>query len=1107
MLDLVTNDAGDMVRREHARDLGAGVVVAIYRLAKLAQMHDLGNQAFLRQLEDGHRLIQEYCLRSGGNVNVLFARRAVFVAGQLLKGSRGVYESAAELAEILEWCGGAELTIARDVTVAELKAFAEAIGVAMRAEKGKGYRAPSPRIRLREVTDAARLRGLELEDLSFEQRVVRTYASAVVVMRRFFEDLREGRYELPRRIKRIAQSLVDLSEGSTPALLGVTEARNANQDEAGKAVNAAILAVAVAREITSDRGLLAQIAMAAMMRDSGRPRAAALARGNGPGMTGVVAKLSEDAEDKLAAGTAAVLTTLGRVNEATITRTVIAYEALWLRRAQFIGPLYRGVRAATLQAKIVHLAHRYNDLVTPEPGLAPPTPDFAIATLWEELKEPSERTVLRMLVAALGLYPIGTVVQLTTGEVAEVVGGADARASLAAPRVRLVMDAHGGVIDRRVEVDLASASNPPRAIAKVMSVDGWRKGLESPGDAQSLDAQRGAPSAPPAPGADGERVSGPSYPSFGSSPSQVAEAFGRMMVEPRAPISVAPPSPSVKRVIASRPPADRTVVARSPFEDAQDDDRPSIIRSMQTTPRRDPLQGATPTAEGTLAATPLVHTLVYVLDHSLSGTVVFREPDGTDSMIYFANGAPAQARVGRPVTLLGDELVGEGIVPVTVMSEAIASASRLGTLLGEYLVGRGVLSADALAFALSRQLKKKLAALSNLEPETTYAFYADVNALEAWGGGQPIACHPLDAVLACVRSWHDRARVHATLGRIGRQELALHADVDLSALTLTPEEEAALAVLRVESPTLQVLLKSQIGDEDAIGSLVYTLAVTRQFAFAKGPPMGREHATVAAGADWTGDRASALPFSAIVDPSSSRERPKAVVEQVVTRRAETWRPPKTPESVPSEEIEVPIDVDEDELDAIEAVIDRPPASMRVERASVAPPRVTPDPRGAFVPQEPRASQLPPRASQLPPHTSQPPPDGEKRTTSTAALEAMTDFRLAETALQRSDLATAERFAQRAVDGDPAQPDHNALLLWIRAAKATSAAGTTDAISGLTRLLKDSPTNERALLYRGKLYKRAHKVREALRDFEAILDLNPKHSEAASEARLMRSRKK
>jgi lipopolysaccharide biosynthesis regulator YciM len=40
------------------------------------------------------------------------------------------------------------------------------------------------------------------------------------------------------------------------------------------------------------------------------------------------------------------------------------------------------------------------------------------------------------------------------------------------------------------------------------------------------------------------------------------------------------------------------------------------------------------------------------------------------------------------------------------------------------------------------------------------------------------------------------------------------------------------------------------------------------------------------------------------------------------------------------------------------------------------------------------------------------------------------------------------------------------------------------------VLHDDPSCERALLYRGKLNKRANKVRDALRDFDALLKQNP-----------------
>ena len=61
-----------------------------------------------------------------------------------------------------------------------------------------------------------------------------------------------------------------------------------------------------------------------------------------------------------------------------------------------------------------------------------------------------------------------------------------------------------------------------------------------------------------------------------------------------------------------------------------------------------------PTARGTLAATPFAHLLIYALDHRLTGTIVFEEPDHAKHAIYLVEGAPAQVRVAGSVALLGD---------------------------------------------------------------------------------------------------------------------------------------------------------------------------------------------------------------------------------------------------------------------------------------------------------------------------------------------------------------------------------------------------------------------------------------------------------------------
>jgi hypothetical protein len=1167
-LDIVTNDAGENVRREHARELGAGVVVALYRLARLAQVHDLTNQAFLRQLEQTHQIISDYCLRAGTNVNILFAQKAVFVAGQLLKGSRGTYESAAELGEIVEWCGGSELAIARDVTQPELLALAEAIGAAMRSERGRGFRSPSNRIRLRAVNDAARLRGLELESLDFEQRIVRNYASAVVIMRRFFEDLAASRYVLPRRIKRVAQNLVDLSAGTTPAFLGVTEVRNANHDDAGRAVNTAILAVAMARELTSDRATLAQIAMAAMMHDVGRPRAAALASAGGPRMSGLTARLSEDAEDRLAAGTAAVLTALGRVNEPSITRTVVAFEALWLRRQEYLGPVYRGVRPPTLHARIVTIARRYNDLLTPAPGLAPPLPEVAIAALADELDEPADRTLLRALAAALGIYPAGTVVELSTGEVAEVVTPSDRAGAAGRLRVRLVMDAHGGVLPSPAEIDLAGGKgNDARQIVRVVSVEGWKNAIDV-GRPPPLDTpapppprrpteptpsragprqgegvvSRGATAAPPAatqgagqpsaPGTPGGgfgtmRAPAPSIPE--DSLSAVAGSMGRMIEDalrsggpvPGAPVplphasAVAPgvtstpatasrthaPGPFAAAPAAASPAAAPTVappaVPRAGKEWTVTDTAPSAragaseppppgahtVSNMRaaapaTLPPASQPPPSGPTARGTLGATPLAHVLVYMLDHALSGTVTFSETGGPEHFITFHRGAASKVRIGRPTALLGEELVAAGVLQRDALPGALDGARRLGLLIGEYLVGHDLVTREALAAALEAQVGHKVASIVNLPPETAYAFYRDSDLLGTLDMDGTVS-GPLNVILATVRTWHDRARIRATLARIAKHTLVFHPDADPLALSLTHAERTVVETIRAQASTVSQLFQRRMADEETLSSLLYVFAVTRQFAFKgqKGPPMG------------------ARVVDDTAPPESEDHAPESAVPQTLMPHAlahATVAPPPVPAAAPM------FPVSEDARGAKGSVL--PPLPMGPALPGA--PRLTRRPVTSAPQPAPTAAlaapteRPPPRAVDLP-RTVNAPDTGEAE----RALEAMTSFRLAEAALQRGDVAHAERLAASAVKGDPDEGDYVALYTWIKAMGAHGDSATLDAIQVLTRVVESHPS-ERALLYRGKLQKRMKRLREALRDFERVLELNPKHREAASEVRLL-----
>ncbi|XXX78539.1 DnaJ domain-containing protein [Sorangium sp. So ce134] len=469
-VDVISQNVSENIRREQARDLAASVVQALFRLVKLSTLHAIDNQAMVRQVEETVSVVQDFGQRSGHNVSILFTRGSVFVSGQLLKANRAVYEGALELGDILGRCGYSEIGIAKDVRASDLYALASALAEALRSAKPALADRPAPRVRLRAVDEEVLRREVAVDREGDETTaIVRTYATAIVILRRFYDDLRQGRYTLRQGVKRITQRLVDLSANETPAFLGVTALRNQNHDDAGRAVNTAILSLAMARQITADVVLLQRLSMAALLFDIARPRLTGAAKS---GAGGLVPQLSEQQDADVPAGTAVVLTALGLVNEPSVMRTVLAYEAHWVRRQAALGPVYRGLRQPTLQARILATARAFNDLLTPAPGEAPLSADEAIAKLEQEASDPADRTVLRLLVGALGIFPTGTLVELSTGEVALVVQTPAHPARYSQPRVRLVLDASGGPIGRALEVDLAERprqGEPTRHIRRIVA--------------------------------------------------------------------------------------------------------------------------------------------------------------------------------------------------------------------------------------------------------------------------------------------------------------------------------------------------------------------------------------------------------------------------------------------------------------------------------------------------------------------------------------------------------------------------------------------------------------------------------------------------------------
>ncbi|MCA9625787.1 MAG: hypothetical protein KC731_42485, partial [Myxococcales bacterium] len=438
-------------------DLAVAVVLNIHRLTKGATLYDADNQAAIRQLEMTRRAVIAYGKATGVNPKLFFTDKSVFVGGRLLRAGRSVYTVALELGRIMRRFGVDEVAIGYDVPVEDLRMFQDAVRRSLRGgatEADSPAKQPYKRIRLRRGQPPGRRN----EDLSPEDMIIRTYATATIVMRRFLEQLQAQKYRMPIGVRRVAQQLAELSAVQNPAFLGTTALYNSKHEHAGRAVNSALLALAMARQLVDDKRLLARVASGALLFDIGVPRVAGMGP-LGEGRVGAaLPRLIDEQVPEVPASAAATSWASGGFGDASTQHTVLVYEATSIAFPDLAPAPYDGLRAPTIHARIVATARRFCNL------LADPdherSPDQVVSTLLREARNEADRTMVRLLMSALGIITSGSLVKLSSGETAQVVRVSDNPMMFSTPVVKPVLDASGARIARREFIDLAREDGP-----------------------------------------------------------------------------------------------------------------------------------------------------------------------------------------------------------------------------------------------------------------------------------------------------------------------------------------------------------------------------------------------------------------------------------------------------------------------------------------------------------------------------------------------------------------------------------------------------------------------------------------------------------------------
>jgi hypothetical protein len=408
---------------------------AWFQLFKTAQIHAAVNQALRRPLERFTEVAADIVAREGF-VSFQAKDRTLFLNSMKLHLSTEEYALAADVFEFFDQRGMGGFVIEGPLRLEGVRRLLEILVYAPAADRtfdrlrARLRQANLPVQINRTLGTASAAAGGELERRTY---VFFTYSKLVVLYRALLGE--DGgnpikRRYLVRKIIRTVQALVDICLAEDHTLLGLAAVKEADDYPAHHAANTAVLAMVLGEKLGLAKVDLADVGLAGLFHDVGmRVVPAALLARRGP----LVARERRLVEEHPLHGVAFLL------REPHFTRSV-------LRRIVVAFEHHRGPRAGGypellppphLFSRIVAIAAGYDALTTPRPWRRPFLPDEALGIMLARPEQFDTRLV-KVFVNALGLYPVGTLVRLSSGELAVVVYGSSEGERAGRPVVALL---------------------------------------------------------------------------------------------------------------------------------------------------------------------------------------------------------------------------------------------------------------------------------------------------------------------------------------------------------------------------------------------------------------------------------------------------------------------------------------------------------------------------------------------------------------------------------------------------------------------------------------------------------------------------------------------